>query len=124
MNSSERASAFRVGLSCRLSSREGVERHCVVHKTCQRRIRLKRDIETTGIPYLRNKEDISQSRRIAENKVPYPAVRSELLLERLESRSYPVAIPFCLLGVRHADLFGQVLQNAQVVDWVDLTGDL
>ena len=73
---------------------------------------------------LRHEADVGERGRVAVAEAPGRAVVRQRLLQRLEADVDPVAVPAVLLLLREAQRADQVVQHAQVVERMDLAGDL
>ena len=116
-----------ISFSVRLHGRSGVaksrQRLAGGGDTADGRHCVERTVEATRIEDLRHQATVGQRRYFAVAEGAGGRVAGKQLLDGEQARAYPVAIPGLLLLLGRREMLAKVLQDAQVVDGMDIAGD-
>src|SRR5436305_12293790 len=82
-----------------------------------------RDAGESRIGELWNETDVGKRRRCTVAELACRSVACELYFERGKSQVDPVSIPAVLRFLARADGAGQVLQDAKIVERMDIAGN-
>src|SRR5438477_6040694 len=100
--------------------RQGVARG---FDACERRKGIEGDAGAPRIGELWNEADVGERRRCAVAELACRSLARELRFERGESQVDPVAIPAILRFLARADRAGQVPQDTEIVERMDIARD-
>src|SRR5438876_6294953 len=115
--------SLRIRLRVRRGGGERRQRVARGFDACKRRIGIERNAGAPRISELWNQADVGERRRCAVAELACRSLACELYFERGEPKVDPVAIPAILRFVARADSAGQVPQDTEIVERMDIARD-